>query len=194
MFSINPIIGTFSVWYISAPRFVTSRAAFCGVLTKTTPSIGTCCDNVRWTSPVPGGVSTISKSNGDHSAPFNSRCNADITSGPRQMTGLFGSIKKPIDKLKWFCMRNRLEFGNTFSIYTISHHNSEAVSFGCGHSTTACHSSSSLMESTDRRCLHQEGQLSCPWNSKKKSYYSIFYFRRTATLSKHCYAETKLIF
>lgn len=59
IFSIKPISGIFSVWYISAPRFVTFKAAFCGVLTNMVPVIGTFWASDKCMSPVPGGVSTI---------------------------------------------------------------------------------------------------------------------------------------
>lgn len=100
MFSMIPMSGTFSVLYMSAPRIVTSKAAFCGVLTRTTPDIGTCCANDKCKSPVPGGVSTIRMSNGDQSVPLRSLCMADITNGPRQIMGLFGSIRNPIEILE----------------------------------------------------------------------------------------------
>lgn len=73
IFSTKPIKGTRSVRYISAPFLVMSRAAACGELTSTTPSTGTCWLRDRWTSPVPGGVSTTSTSSGPHTAPLSSR-------------------------------------------------------------------------------------------------------------------------
>lgn len=100
MFSMIPMSGTFSVLYMSAPLIVTSKAAFCGVLTRRTPDIGTCWANDKCKSPVPGGVSTIRMSNGDQSVPLRSLCMADITNGPRQIIGLFGSIRNPIDILE----------------------------------------------------------------------------------------------
>ena len=59
MFSIMPIGGMFSFWYIATARRVSASDTVCGVVTTTAPATGTVWLRLSATSPVPGGRSTI---------------------------------------------------------------------------------------------------------------------------------------
>jgi hypothetical protein len=54
---------------------------------------------LSWVSPVPGGISTTSTSSSPQATSRKSWFKADVTIGPRQMTGASSSIRKPIDMI-----------------------------------------------------------------------------------------------
>ncbi len=97
MFSTTPISGMWTCLNIAMPRLASISARSCGVETITAPDSGTFCAIVSWVSPVPGGMSTTRTSSAPQSTSRRSWVRADITIGPRQITGAPSSIRKPID-------------------------------------------------------------------------------------------------
>ncbi len=97
MFSTMPSTGTSTLRNIAMPRRASISARSCGVETITAPASGTAWAIVSCASPVPGGMSTTRTSSAPHSTSRSICCSADITIGPRQMTGVSSSIRNPID-------------------------------------------------------------------------------------------------
>src|SRR3972149_1784469 len=55
MFSMMPVIGTFTFSNMAMPLRTTPSDASCGVVTMTPPSNGTVWHSESWAAPVPGG-------------------------------------------------------------------------------------------------------------------------------------------
>ena len=97
MFSMIPSTGMLTFSNMATPRRASMSARSCGVETITAPASGALCAIVSWTSPVPGGMSTIRQSRSPQATSRSSWVIADITIGPRQTTGASSSIIKPIE-------------------------------------------------------------------------------------------------
>ena len=97
MFSIAPIRRMFVFCAITAARDATSFAAGCGVVTTTTSARGSSWPSEIETSPVPGGMSTTSRSSSPQCTSVRNCSSARCSIGPRHITGALSSRKKPID-------------------------------------------------------------------------------------------------
>jgi len=82
---------------ICAARLATSCASTCGVVTTTASARGSICPSEIETSPVPGGMSTTSRSSSPQWTSWRNCSSALWSMGPRHISGLLSSTKKPID-------------------------------------------------------------------------------------------------
>ena len=92
-----PRTGTFTFWNIARPLRASMSATSCGVVTMTAPESATFCVSVSCASPVPGGRSTSRKSCFPHATSPRNCSTALKIIGPRQITGVSTSIRKPMD-------------------------------------------------------------------------------------------------
>ena len=82
---------------IVAAREATSCASGCGVVTITASARGSSWPSEIETSPVPGGMSTRSRSSSPQCTSERNCSSARWSIGPRHITGALSSRKKPID-------------------------------------------------------------------------------------------------
>ena len=82
---------------ISAARLATSCASGCGVVTTTASARGRSWPSEIETSPVPGGMSTRSRSSSPQCTSCRNCSSARCSIGPRHISGALSSTKKPID-------------------------------------------------------------------------------------------------
>ena len=97
MFSTTPSRRMFVFRAICAARTATCCEARCGVVTTTASARGRSWPSEMATSPVPGGMSTTSVSSSPQWTSERNCSSARWSMGPRHMTGVFSSRKKPID-------------------------------------------------------------------------------------------------
>ena len=97
MFSIAPTTRIPVLTAICAARTATCCAAGWGVVTTSASARGRSCPRDIATSPVPGGMSTSNVSSSPQWTSERNCSSARWSMGPRHMTGVFSSRKKPID-------------------------------------------------------------------------------------------------
>src|SRR5450756_105785 len=93
MFSTMPRIGLCICFARPAAFSTIMLDSSCGVVTMRMPSTGRDWNAVRGTSAVPGGRSTMRTSKSPHATSVQNCLMADVSSGPRQMTGWLESSK-----------------------------------------------------------------------------------------------------